>query len=203
MKRTILAFLTVALMTIMAYIIFAQDVAPISDNPQPRFMGMGRMGRGGPGMGFGPFGLAPMDQMAGIKGFGILRPDLMEKIGITREQKDTIQKILSEHRKDMIKKDADRKLAEVDLQEMLAKEKPDMNLVKNQMQKIANLNADIQFAKIKMQMDLKNVLTDEQKAKLEKLIQDQRTEMKEKMKEKMKDTKGMGRQGPMGRQRNK
>ncbi|MGB9595630.1 MAG: Spy/CpxP family protein refolding chaperone [Candidatus Poribacteria bacterium] len=199
MKRTIFAFLIITLMTFMAYSLFAQDTTPSSDNPQPHFMRMGRMGSGGPG----PFGLAPMAQIGDFKGIGMFRPDLMEKIGITKEQKETIQKIVSEHRKDMIKKDADRKLAEVDLQEMLSKEKPDMNLVKNQIQKIASLKADIQFARLKMQMDLKNVLTDEQKAKLEKLMQDQKAEMKEKMKDK--GNKNMGRQGPgpMNRQRNK
>ncbi len=183
-------------MTLVVYSLFAQNIVPSRDDMRPGFMGMGRMGRGGPGMGPGPMAFG----MSGIKDFGMFRADLMEKIDLTKEQKETIQKIVSEHRKDMIKKDADRKLAELELQEMLSKEKPDMSLVKNQVQKIATLKADIQFARIKMQIDLKNVLTDEQKAKIEKLIQNQKAEMREKMKDTRSD-KNMNR--PMGRQRNR
>lgn len=183
-------------MTFIVYNLFAQSFFPDKDSIRPGFMGMGRMGRGGPGMGFGRIAFG----MAEGKDFGMFRADLMDKIDLTREQKEAIQKIISEHRKDMIKKDADQKLAELELQEMLSKEKPDMGLVRNQIQKIASLKADIQFARIKMQIDLKNVLTDEQKAKMQKLIQEQKAEMKEKMKD-IKSKKDMNK--PTGRQRDK
>lgn len=196
MKKTIFAFLTIALMIFIVYSLFAQNIISDKDYVRPGLMGMGRMGRGGPGMGFGQMAFG----MAEGRGLGMFRADLMEKIDLTKEQKETIQKILSEHKKDIIKKDADQRLAEVELQEMLSREKPDMGLVKNQIQKIANLKADIQFARIKMQIDLKNVLTDEQKAKIEKLIQDQKAEMKEKMKD-IKSKKDMNK--PSGRQRGK
>lgn len=189
MKKTAFTLLAITIMAFMAYNVFAQDnnpgTNPNDDNMRPGFMGMGKMmGNRGPEMVPGQMGPGAMGQMmAGGKGFGMFRPDMMEKIGFTKEQKDTIQNMHSEHRKGMIKRNADQELAEIDLQDMLRKDKPDMDLVKGQIQKIASIRGDIEFAKIKMQMDLKGILTDEQKAKLEKIMQNQKAMMKDNIKQ--------------------
>jgi Spy/CpxP family protein refolding chaperone len=200
MKKTVFTLLAITIMAFMAYSVFAQDnnpgTNPNDENMRPGFMGMGKMmGNRGPGMGPGPMGsdMGPgfMGQMMPDgKGFGMFRPDMMEKIGFTKEQKDTTQSMHSEHRKEMIRKNADLQLAEIDLQDMLRKDKPDMNLVKGQIQKIVSLRGDIEFAKIKMQMDLKGILTDEQKAKLEKIMQDQKATMKDNIKQGKQDKRG-------------
>ena len=212
MKKTAFTLLAITIMAFMAYNVFAQDnnpgTNPNDDSMRPGFMGMGKMMRNrgpemGPGqMGPGQMGPGAMGQMmAGGNGFGMFRPDMMEKIGLTKEQKDTIQSMHSEHRKNMIKNNADRELAEIDLQDMLRKDKPDMNLVKGQMQKIASIMVDIEFAKIKMQMDLKGILTDEQKAKLEKIMQNQKAMMKDNIKQGKRGANA-NRPGPMNNQMN-
>jgi Spy/CpxP family protein refolding chaperone len=207
MKKTAFTLLAIAIMAFMAYNVFAQDnnpgTNPNDDNMRPGFMGMGKMmGNRGPGMGpdMGPGQMGP--GMADGKGFGMFRPDIMEKIGLTKEQKDTIQSMHSEHRKEMIRKNADLQLAEIDLQDMLRKDKPGMDLVKGQIQKIASLRGDIEFAKIKMQMDLKGILTDEQKAKLEKIMQDQKAAMKDNIRQGKRGANA-NRPGPMNNQMNR
>jgi Spy/CpxP family protein refolding chaperone len=210
MKKTAFTLLAITIMAFMAYNVFAQDnnpgTNPNDDNMRPGFMGMGKMMRNrGPEMVPGQMGPGAMGQMMPDgKGFGMFRPDMMEKIGFTKEQKDTIQNMHSSHRKDMIRNNADLQLAEVDLQDMLRKDKPDMNLVKGQIQKIVSIRGDIEFAKIKMQMDLKGILTDEQKAKLEKIMQDQKAMMKDNIKQGKQDKRGANanRPGPMNNQMN-
>jgi Spy/CpxP family protein refolding chaperone len=133
--------------------------------------GMGKMRGNGP----------MMDRPS--KGMGMmLRPELMDKIGLTKEQKDNIESILVTHKKEMITKKADHDLAQVELQDLLRKDKPDMNLVKTQIQKVFSIQGDMQYARIKVMMDAKNILTDEQKANLEKLMKEQKDQAKDNMK---------------------
>jgi Spy/CpxP family protein refolding chaperone len=109
----------------------------------------------------------------------MLRPELMDKIGLTKEQKDNIESILITHRKEMIAKKADHDLAQVELQDLMRKDKPDMNLVKTQIQKAFSIQGDMQYARIKVMMDAKNVLTDDQKANFDKLMKEQKDQAKD------------------------
>jgi len=92
-------------------------------------------------------------------------------------------------KKDMITKKADHDLAQVELQDLLRKDKPDMNLVKTQIQKVFSIQGDMQYARIKVMMDAKNVLTDEQKANLEKLMKEQKDQAKDNKKKAKPDGK--------------
>jgi Spy/CpxP family protein refolding chaperone len=136
-------------------------------------MNMGMMRGNGPMMDRSPKGM----------GMGMmLRPELMDKIGLTKEQKDNIENILVANRKEMITKKAERDLAQVELQDLMRKDKPDMNLVKTQIQKISSIQGDMQYAQIKTMMDAKNILTDEQKANLEKLMKERKDQAKDNVK---------------------
>jgi Spy/CpxP family protein refolding chaperone len=147
-------------------------------NKEP-MMAQNRKGPKGMGMmrGNGPM----MDRPPkGPKGMGMmLRPEMMDKIGLTKEQKDKIQSIFIANRKEMITKKAELDLGQVELQELMQKDKPDMNLIKNQIQKISSIQGDIQYANIKVMMDAKNVLTDDQKANLEKFMKEQKNQVKD------------------------
>ena len=175
MKRVFSLLFAIALMTTLAYNVFAQEDPGAQGDP-PGFMGMGRMQGRGPMMAQVPEG---SDMMRGM-GPMMLGPEMMDKLELTKEQKDNIENIRTSHRKDMIAKNAERSLAEIDLRDMLKKDKPDMNLIKDQLQKIANISVDIQYARIKTQMDVKNVLTDEQKAKLEQFAKERKAGMAKK-----------------------
>jgi len=172
MKKAFSILFVLALMMSLTYNVFAQE-DPIDKDTPPGNMGPGMMHGRGPMMGNAPGGPRMMGGMDGM----ILSPAMMDKLELTKEQRDSIESILTSLRKDMIKKNADLALANIELQELIKKDTPDMNLIKDQLQKIANINVDVQYTQIKTRIDVKNILTDEQKANLEKFVKERRNGM--------------------------
>jgi len=86
-----------------------------------------------------------------------------DEIKLTEEQRSKIDGILVANRKDMVRMNADREIAEIDLGELLKKDDPDPNTVKAQVKKVSDIESDIKFAQLKVGMDVKSVLTDDQK----------------------------------------
>jgi hypothetical protein len=126
-----------------------------------KMMGQGMMS--GPGM---------------MTGFG--KPDLIalaEKLDLSEEQIAEIKGIFLSHKKDMIRKKADRDIAELDLSELTQQDEPDLNAVEDKLRDIANLEAGIRFSQIKVWTDAKSVLTTEQKAVLKRIVKKQKTPM--------------------------
>jgi Spy/CpxP family protein refolding chaperone len=98
-----------------------------------------------------------------------------DEIKLTEDQRSKIDGILVTNQKGMVRKNADREIANIDLEELLKKDDPDLNAVKAQIQKLADIESDIKFTQIKVGMDVKAVLTDDQKVTLKKLqMQDER-----------------------------
>ena len=172
MKKAFSILFVLALMMSLTYNVFAQE-DPVDKDTPPGIMGPGMMHGRGPMMGNASRGPRMMGGMGGM----MLSPAMMDRLELTKEQRDNIESIFTSHKKDMIKKNADIALANIELQELIRKDKPDMNLIKDQLQKIANINVDVQYTQIKTQMDVKNILTDEQKANLEKFAKERRTGM--------------------------
>ena len=172
MKKAFSILFVLALIMSLTYNVFAQE-DPVDKDTSPGIMGAGMMHGRGPMMANASRGPRMMGGMGGM----MLSPAMMDKLELTKEQKDNIESILTSLKKDMIRKNADLALANIELQELIQKDKPDMNLIKDQLQKIANINVDVQYTQIKTQMDVKNILTDEQKANLEKFAKERRTGM--------------------------
>ena len=98
-----------------------------------------------------------------------------DELKLTEDQRSKIDGILVANRKDIVRKNADREIAEIDLGELLKKDDPDANAVKAQIQKMSDIESDIKFTQLKIGMDVRAVLTDDQKATLKKLqMQDER-----------------------------
>ena len=172
MKKAFSILFALALMMSLTYNVFAQE-GPVDKDTPPGIMGAGMMHGRGPMMANAPRGPRMMGGMGGM----MLSPAMMDRLELTKEQRDNIESIFTSHKKDMIRKNADLALANIELQELIRKDKPDMNLIKDQLQKIANINVDVQYTQIKTQMDVKNILTDEQKVNLEKFAKERRTGM--------------------------
>jgi Spy/CpxP family protein refolding chaperone len=171
------------------------DMETPNDDPM-----MGQNPRGPKGMGMMRGNGPMMDRPPKGMGMGMmLRPEMMDKIGLTKEQKDSIESIFIANRKEMITKKAEHDLAQVELQDLMRKDKPDMNLVKTQIQKIFSIQGDMQYAQIKVMMDAKNILTDEQKANLEKLMKEQKDQVKDNTKDNAKNDKKADKAKPDGK----
>lgn len=191
MKKTFTLIFMLALVMCLTYNVMAQEWTndPGDEGVFSGPMVMGNMNEK-PMMAQNPIGPMGMGMMRGNgpmmdrppKGMGMgmmLRPELMDKIGLTKEQKENVESILIAHRKEMITKKAEHDLAQVELQDLMRKDKPDMNLVKTQIQKVFSIQGDMQYAQIKVMMDTKNILTDEQKANLEKLMKERKDQAKD------------------------
>jgi len=85
-----------------------------------------------------------------------------DKLKLTDQQKMEIETIHLTHRKDMIKKQADLQIANVDLDALMMSDKLDLDAVKAQLGKITDIEAEIRFAHIKFPADIRSILTKEQ-----------------------------------------
>lgn len=98
-------------------------------------------------------------------------PDMIFKLDLSKEQVDKIKGILTTHEKDMIKMKADRDIAEVELREAMQKDELDLIAIKDLIRNIASLEADMKYSQIKVWVDAKSVLTDEQRTNLKKMME--------------------------------
>lgn len=126
---------------------------------QDKMMGMGKKG-----MERCP--MCPMNEM--MKGEGPMPGDPMyilanaDKIKLTDQQKMSIDATHLAHQKDMIKMNADLEIAHVELEALMRNDPPDLDAVKTQLKKIADMDVELKFAQLKFGVDVKSVLTKEQ-----------------------------------------
>ncbi len=161
MKRSVLALL---LTVVLAFPAFAET------------MDMPMMGPGGGG-GYG--------QMMGKGGMGMMHEDMMgmclanaDKIGLTDEQ---IKKIKPIHREMMKKRaqfQADLKIAEVDMMEIMDVKDFDLDKASAQVKKIAEIRTAHQLEMLKAMKEVRSILTEEQFRKMQKLMHAKMAEKK-------------------------
>jgi len=126
---------------------------------QGKMMGMGQKG-------MGKCPMCPMNEM--MKGEGPMPGDPMyilanaDKLKLTDQQKMSIDATHLAVRKDMIKMNADLEIAHVDLEAIMKNDPPDLDAVKTQLKKIADMDVELKFAQVKFGVDVKSVLTKEQ-----------------------------------------
>lgn len=146
--------------------------------------GGGMMGAGMHGM----MGLNIMDAqslkgMAAVLHKGSLA-DLKEELGLTAAQVEQLKGLMLDHKRDIIRNTAARKLAQLDLYELLDRKEVDLLKAQDIINKIANLSGELKFSGLEKMVKAKALLTDEQRNKLEALPGPK--------------GKGMGRCGMMG-----
>jgi Spy/CpxP family protein refolding chaperone len=112
---------------------------------------------------------------------------LAKKLDLSEEQIDEIKGIFLAHKKNMIRKKADRDIAELELSELVQDDDPDLEAIETKIRKIADIEANMRFSEIKTMVDAKSVLTAEQKAALKKIMKTEITSMMQR--KKMKETK--------------
>jgi Spy/CpxP family protein refolding chaperone len=197
MKKPVGILLALGLVGILALVgvVFAQEMmektGEEADATYPAMgRGMGRM-RSGPGMmGMGQTSMMGRGRMMGhrsgrpMRGRGRMMgrmgimAHLADELDLSEEQKGEINDILTAHRKDMIRKNSEREIAEVELQELMRQENPDLGLIEEQIRKIADLGAGMKYSQIKVHLDVKNVLTEEQRKALKEIAKEKRGQMR-------------------------
>ena len=127
--------------------------------------GLGRkMRRGMPGGMEGPFGKF-------LKGPG--GPEVYmrhaEQLGLSDEQKAQLKGIFVSHRKDMIQKHADVKVAQVELKELMTQDPPEFDKAKKKVSQISKMRGEIAEDRLDVLQKARDLLTTEQIEKLKSL----------------------------------
>ena len=92
----------------------------------------------------------------------------VEQLELTDAQEDQLHKIRLDFQKSQITLRADYKLANIDLQEMIANDETGKKLDAG-IEKVANLKSQLFKARIAHRLEVRKVLTEEQKAELKKI----------------------------------
>ncbi|MEK6793816.1 MAG: hypothetical protein AABZ39_03515 [Spirochaetota bacterium] len=105
---------------------------------------------------------------------------LKKVLALTDEQEKKITTIMADKQSKMERKGIDLERISLDLREELLKDNADINRVKGIIEKKANIMGDIEFLKIKGDLDIKAVLSKEQFEKWRMLVQSRAQMMKAK-----------------------
>lgn len=194
MRRTFGILFAVALMVIMTDNLFAQEMMMMkemgkekeaTDADAKKMMGGGMMRpmckqmMGGGMMSMmqdmmGGQGMMPMMQgMMGGMGMMDMKPHIAgmaEALKLSEEQQAKLKALHIAYKKDMIRKKADKEIAEIDLQELIEQDEPDLDAIEGQIRDVANLEAAMKYAWVKLLVDSKSLLTAEQKVEFKKLM---------------------------------
>ena len=171
--------IALAMALVVGSLVIAQETekpAKSQDTGQMMGQGRGMMGQGRGMMGQG-HGMMARGRMAGRPATPSLL-QLADKLDLSESQREELERIYTSHKKENIKIKAEIDLAKVDLQKLTKAEDPNMDEIEVLLRKIANLQVETKLAQIKLRVDSRNVLTEEQKTALKKLRQDQQAKRK-------------------------
>ena len=145
---------------------------------------MKRGGRPGPGPGMDPMG-GHMGMSMGLQmklKFALNNPELKKELALTADQETRLNTIQIELEKFGIQKHADIQLLSVDLQQEFKKDTVDVKKVQDLSDKIAAAGAELFKKNMTATAEIMNILTKDQKTKLEEMRAERRQMMMEKFK---------------------
>ena len=96
-----------------------------------------------------------------------------EKLDLSPAQVKNLEQLRSDFQKESIRKDADLRVAEMDLNGLLVAEKVDMAKVEAKVREIERLRSDLRIARIRTIQKGKEQLTADQRKKLQELLAEQ------------------------------
>lgn len=94
-----------------------------------------------------------------------------DKLGLSDEQIKKLDNIKRKYSKDIIKQDAEMKIAEIDLGALLKESEINLSEVKEALKKAGNIKTQIRYLRIMAFVEARKILTDEQKNSLKKLME--------------------------------
>jgi Spy/CpxP family protein refolding chaperone len=97
--------------------------------------------------------------------------EMEEELRLTDEQKEAFNRNKIEYKKMVVIKSADIRAAEIDLAELLAKEEFNRQAVQEQVRIVGKMKEDLMLARIDFLLNLKSLLTKDQYAQFQELLQ--------------------------------
>jgi hypothetical protein len=96
-----------------------------------------------------------------------------EKLGLSAAQVKSLEQLRNDFQKESIRKDADLRVAEMDINGLVGAEKIDMPKVEAKVREIERMRTDLRLARIRAIQKGKEVLNAEQRKKLHELLAEQ------------------------------
>ena len=97
-----------------------------------------------------------------------------EKLGLSDDQVKKLEQLRSDFEKETIRNEADIRVAEIDLNNLLQAQSAELAKIEAKIRDIERLRADLRIARIRTIEKGKALLTAEQRKKLQELLSDQR-----------------------------
>lgn len=124
-----------------------------------------------PGAGWQAPDRGPMaPDRAGMRGPGMRRGasrehrmEMMRELDLSKEQREKMADLHEKHERAAIRMRADLQTARLDLRRMMRAEKSDRMAINRQIDRMAQLRADMQKARVGMMLDMRGLLTPEQR----------------------------------------
>jgi Spy/CpxP family protein refolding chaperone len=157
-----------------------QQTHPDGFGPRGHMRSMGPMERRGGGGGWGQGDRMEMrgPGRGGAREFGLSRvlndPDIREKVGVTTEQVAKIRQQESDFRKAEIRNRADLEVKRIDLNDLLAAEKPDRAAIDSKLQEISTAQLALEKSRIDYRLNMRDALTPAQRQKLRDAMKERR-----------------------------
>ena len=96
-----------------------------------------------------------------------------EKLDLSAAQVKSLEQLKNDFQKESIRRDADLRVAEMDLNGLLVADKVDMAKIEAKVREIERLRSDLRIARIRTIQKGKEVLTADQRKKLQELLAEQ------------------------------
>lgn len=101
---------------------------------------------------------------------GFLTSELAKAFKLDEEQMEKIKGVESNYMKTFIRSEADLKIAEIELKELISAKQVNLDKVKEKTSLLGSLRSDMRFFRYKTMEDVKNILRDDQKEQFRKLF---------------------------------
>jgi hypothetical protein len=95
-----------------------------------------------------------------------------EKLGLSDDQVRRMEQLRTEFEKESIRKEADLRVAEMDLETLLDAPNVDLAKVETKVREVEKIRADLRIARIRTIEKAKDLLTPEQRKKLQEILTD-------------------------------
>jgi len=96
---------------------------------------------------------------------------MLMRLGLDDKQKAEVDRIMTAHMKDVIKKKADLDIAKLELKSILSKDPMDMKAAESKLKEIESIKTAIFLAHLNVHQGIKSVLTPEQQTKMKNMME--------------------------------
>jgi Spy/CpxP family protein refolding chaperone len=144
---------------------------PVLAYAQPE-RGMGGMGGGGFGGGGGRGGWRGGRRM-GSQQNADTRP-VWESLGLSKDQLEKVHEIFDDQEKSSAQDRADLQTARGDLEKMMRDDEPDRSAIEHQIDKIEQMQVELQKSSAWAMLDARKLLTQQQRKKLDQVLAERR-----------------------------